>query len=244
MQRRSAVCLILVLLLSPAATVRAGLLDKAKDYRRGLKRSASEPDVATVIAGLKEALSVGTANAVASVSRVNGYFGNAAIKIPLPEKIRSAANTLSSLGMQKQVDEFVLSMNRAAERAAPRAKELFIDAVKQMTFQDARSILTGNDTAATDYLKARTSDQLAAAFTPIVSAAMNDVGVTRAYKRLMDKAISFHLVRAEDVDLTRHVTTRALEGLFRTVGEEEKKIRKDPAARVTELLKKVFAQKA
>ncbi len=232
----------LLILFTSAATAHAGLLDKVKEYGRELRKSGtgSEPDLNTVIAGLKEALSVGTVNAVTSVSKENGYFGNPRIRIPLPEKVEKTAKLLSSLGMQKQVDDFLLSMNRAAEKAAPRAKSLFIDAVKQMTFQDARTILKGNDTAATDYLRSKTSSQLYDAFRPLIASAMNEVGVTRSYKRMMDKAVATRLVKREDVDLDHHVANKALEGLFQMVGEEEKKIRKDPAARVTDLLKKVF----
>ncbi len=236
------ILIALLILFVPAASAQAGLLDKVREYGRELRKQEAGPDVDTVIAGLKEALSVGTTNAVVSVSRTNGYFGDPRIRIPLPEKVEKAAKLLSRLGMQKQVDEFLLSMNRAAEKAAPRAKSLFIGAVKQMTFQDARAILKGGDTAATDYLKAKTSRELSDAFRPLVSAAMDQVGVTRSYKRMMDKAVATRLVKAEDVDLDRHVTGKALEGLFLMVGEEEKKIRKDPAARVTDLLKKVFGR--
>lgn len=238
------VFLALFILLSVIPFAHAGLLDKVKEYGRELRKSdavSSEPDLTTVIAGLKEALSVGTVNAVTSVSKENGYFGDPRIKIPLPEKVEKTAKLLSKLGMQKQVDDFLLSMNRAAEKAAPRAKELFIGAVKQMTFQDARSILKGSDAAATDYLRSKTSPQLYDAFRPLIASAMNDVGVTRSYKRLMDKAVAARLIKREDVDLDHHVANKALEGLFHMVGEEEKKIRKDPAARVTDLLKKVFA---
>jgi len=241
MKRSLTTPFILFILLSVIPFAHAGLLDKVKEYRQELKKSGSEPDLDTVIAGLKEALSIGTVNAVTSVSKENGYFGNPRIRIPLPEKLEKTAKLLSKLGMQKQVDDFLLSMNRAAEKAAPRAKELFIGAVKQMTIQDARTILKGTDTAATDYLKAKTSQQLYDAFRPLIASAMNEVGVTRSYKRMMDKAKATRLVKPEDVDLDHHVANKALEGLFHMVSEEEKKIRKDPAARVTDLLKKVFA---
>lgn len=231
----------LVILLPFVSLGYAGLLDDAKKLTEKVKQSSSgEPDTSTVIAGLKEALSVGTENAVKTVSVVNGYFGNPAIKIPLPEKAHTAAKVLKKIGMQKQVDEFTLSMNRAAEKASPQAKKIFLNAVKQMTFQDARKILHGSDTTATDYLKSKTSAQLTTAFKPIVASAMNDVGVTRYYTQMMDKAKATHLVKPEDADLDHYVTGKALDGLFYMVGLEEKKIRKDPAARVTELLKKVF----
>lgn len=240
MNRPLIACCTLLILFTMNTALHAGWLDKAKEYSRELRKQDAGPDLETVVAGLREALTVGTANAVTTVSKVNGYFGDPRIRIPLPEKVERAAKLLSSLGMQKYVDEFVLSMNRAAEKAAPQAKTLFIGAVKQMTFQDARTILKGNDTAATDYLKDKTSKQIYDAFRPIIASAMNDVGVTRSYKRMMDKAKATRLVKPEDVDLDHHVANKALDGLFHMVGEEEKKIRKDPAARVTELLKKVF----
>ncbi len=219
----------------------AGLLDKAKALEDKFKASRGEPDTNTTIAGLKEALSVGTEKTVKTVSQADGYFGNPAIKIPLPENVQKVAKTLRKVGLKKEVDSFEVSMNRAAEKAAPKAKDIFIGAVKEMTFQDAKKILTGGDTAATDYLKAKTSEKIYTAFKPIVSSAMNDVGVTRSYKDLTGKAKLTRLLKDESLDLDHHVTNKALDGLFYMVGQEEKKIRTDPAARVTELLRKVFS---
>jgi len=220
----------------------AGLMDKAKAIEEKFKASRGEPDTNTTIAGLKEALSVGTEKAVETVSQADGYFENPAIKIPLPESVQKVAKTLRKVGLKKEVDSFEVSMNRAAEKAAPKAKDIFIGAVKEMTFQDAKKVLTGGDTAATDYLKAKTSEKIYMAFKPIVSSAMNDVGVTRSYKDLTGKAKLTRLLKDESLDLDRHVTNKALDGLFYMVGQEEKKIRTDPAARVTELLKKVFGR--
>jgi RNA binding exosome subunit len=220
----------------------AGLMDKAKALKEKVTAPRGEPDTNTTIAGLKEALSVGTENAVKSVSQADGYFGNPAIKIPLPENVQKVAKTLRKVGLKKEVDSFEVSMNRAAEKAAPRAKDIFIGAVKEMTFQDAKKVLFGGDTAATDYLKAKTSEKIYTAFKPIVSSTMNDVGVTKSYKQLADKAKRTHLLKEESLDLDRHVTNKALDGLFYMVGQEEKKIRTDPLARVTELLKKVFGR--
>jgi hypothetical protein len=193
-----------------------------------------------VVAGLKEALSIGTGNAVAANSKVDGYFKNAAIKIVVPEKIRKAADVMAKVGYQKEVDEFVLTMNRAAEKAAPRARAFFVDAIKQMTFEDARKILEGGDTAATDYFKSKTFGKMYDAFKPEVASSMDTVGVTRSYKKMMDKYAALPFVDAESMDLDRYVTTKALDGIFYMVGQEEMKIRKDPAARVTDLLKTVF----
>jgi RNA binding exosome subunit len=197
-------------------------------------------DESTIVSGLKEALSLGTANAVSSVAKVDGYLGNEAIRILMPEKIRKVADTLKKFGMQRQVDEFVLSMNRAAEHAAPQAKSYFVEAIKEMTFEDAQKILKGDDTAATDYFKAKMHDKLYAAFEPSVSESMNEVGVTRSYKAMMDKYTAIPFMKAESLDLDHYVTEKSLDGLFYMVGEEEKKIRTDPAARVTDVLRKVF----
>lgn len=150
----------------------------------GSKESA---DDSTVVSGLKEALSIGTENAVNNVSRVDGYFGNQMIKILLPENIRKVADILSTIGYQKEVDDFVLSMNRAAEKAAPKAASLFVDAIKEMTFDDARKILSGGDTSATEFFKRKTHDKLYDEFLPVVSSRMNEVGVTRSYKEMMSK---------------------------------------------------------
>lgn len=200
------------------------------------------PDNATLVNGLKEALSIGTKNAVNSVGSVDGYFKNQMIKILLPDKIRNVAEFLGKVGYQKEVDNFVMSMNRAAEKAAPQAAGFFSDALKEMTFDDAVGIWKGGDTSATEYFKKKTRDRIYQAFKPVVSASMNEVGVTRSYKDLVQKYESFPFMNTSSLDLDNYVTNKALDGLFYTVGEEEKKIRTNPAARVTELLKKVFGK--
>jgi RNA binding exosome subunit len=222
------------------AAAHAGLLDTVI---KGLGGSATgEPDNATVVSGLKEALSIGTKNAVKDVSQVNGYFGNKVIKILMPEKIQTVANVLSKVGYQKEVDDFVLSMNRAAEKAAPKAASYFTGAIKEMSFEDARGILNGGDTAATEFFKKKTHDKIYEAFKPIVSSSMNEVGVTRSYKNMMARYESIPFVDKQSLDLDHYVTNKSLDGLFYMVGEEEKKIRTDPAARVTDLLKTVFGK--
>jgi hypothetical protein len=150
---------------------------------------------------------------------------------------------LRTVGLGSQVDAFVLSMNRAAERAAPAARQIFGAAITEMSFDDARKILTGGDTAATDYFKARTSDRLTEAFRPVIDRSMNEVGVTRQYKDLLGAAHSVPFLKTESLDLDRYVTGKALDGLFHVVGEQERLIRTDPAARVTDLLKEVFARR-
>lgn len=194
-------------------------------------------------AALKEALQVGTENAVKLTGRPDGYFKNEAIKILLPEQLRTLASGLRAVGLGAQVDELVLGMNRAAERAAPQAKQIFWDAIGAMTIDDARAILGGHDTAATVYFKSKTSDALGAAFRPIVENAMREVGVTRQYTELFRRAQAIPFLNVEAYDLDRYVVARALDGLFHVVGEEEKKIRTNPAARVTELLREVFGRR-
>ncbi|MCX8023002.1 MAG: DUF4197 domain-containing protein [Syntrophorhabdaceae bacterium] len=210
---------------------------------KGIKVPSKQgPDENTTIAGLKEALTIGTGNAVTLVSKTDGYFKNQMIKILFPDSIQRVADVLGRLGYQRQIDEFILSMNRAAENAAPKAKEIFIGAIKEMTFEDAMSILKGNDTAATEYFKAKTSNQLYNAFKPVVSKSLNTVGATERYKTMMHSYEAIPFVSKEYFDLDHYVTNKALDGLFYMVGEEEKKIRNNPAARVTDLLKAVFTK--
>jgi hypothetical protein len=203
----------------------------------------SAQDSGTVASGLKEALSVGTKNAVGLLSKKDGYFGNEAVKILLPENIRRAGDALRMAGYQKEVDAFVLSMNRAAEKAAPKAADIFAGAIREMSITDAQKILNGGNTAATEYFKSKTSAQLFEAFKPDISESMNEVGVTRAYKAMTDRYTAMvPFGKVESLDLDRYVTNKSLDGLFYMVGQEETKIRTNPAARTTELLRKVFAK--
>ncbi len=192
--------------------------------------------------GLKEALKVGTENTVHLTGKTDGYFLNQAIKILMPEKLRTLEKGLRAVGYGPQVDEFVLSMNRAAEKAAPFAKQIFWDAIGEMTFEDVRKIFSGHETAATEYFKGKTSDRLTAVFKPIVDRAMNEVGVTRQYKELVGRYESLPFVKKETFDIDHYVVTKALDGLFHVLGEEERKIRTNPAARTTDLLKEVFGK--
>ncbi len=211
----------------------------------GKNAAASGPlSLATIIDGLKEALSVGTESAVDVVSKAGGYFKNPDIKIPMPQKLVEMTDLLSKFGFGEQVDKFVGSMNQAAEAAAPQATALFLDSIKTMTFADAKKILYGADTAGTDYLKSKTYDRLAADFESRVSAKMDSVGVTQAYKEISNVYNRIPLSKPVALDLDGYVTDKALDGLFFMVAEEEKKIRKDPAARVTSLLQKVFGASA
>jgi len=243
---------IIALTLLEAGIAGANLLDKVKDLagKKDKDKSSSTEgpaqgkglDKETVAAGLKEALTVGSQNAVKTVSQTDGFFKNPAIKIPLPEKVQKVEKPLRKIGLGKQVDEFILTMNRAAEKAAPPAKDIFIGAIKEMTIVDALNILKGGDTAATEYMRSKTYDKLYGLFKPTVSKAVMDVGVTKAYQQLVDKAKKSRLIKDESLDLDHHVTSKALNGLFFMLGQEEKKIRKDPVAQVTDLLKKVFGK--
>jgi hypothetical protein len=196
-----------------------------------------------ITAGLKEALQVSTSNAVNSTGRPDGYFKNAAIKILLPPKLQAAGRGMRLLGMGAQVDELELGMNRAAEQAAPAAKQIFLNSLTKMTFTDARQILSGNDTAATDFFKRTSTEQLSTAFQPIVHQSMENVGVVRQYEQLMQSPVAQRLNAGGNFNLDDYVVGKALDGLFYMMGEEEKKIRKDPAAQTTALLREVFGKK-
>ena len=192
--------------------------------------------------GLKQALQVGTEKAVGLTGKTDGYFANALIKILMPERLHTVERGLRAVGQGERVDEFVLSMNRAAERAAPAAKSIFWDAIAAMSFDDARRILQGSNTAATEYFKQKTTEKLTSAFGPVVSSAMNETGVTRQYKEIVGAAEALPFVNVESLDLDHYVIGKALDGLFVVVGQEEQKIRTNPAARVTPLLKEVFGK--
>ena len=196
-----------------------------------------------ITSGLKEALKIGTENTVNLTGKMDGYFKNEAIKILMPEKLQTLEKGLRMVGYGPQVDEFVQSMNRAAERAAPSAKQIFWDAIGQMTFADAKKILAGSNTAATDYFKSKTTNSLTEAFKPIVEEAMNEVGVTRQYKDLVGRFQAIPFVKTEAYDIDQYVVAKSLDGLFYVLGQEEQKIRTNPAARVTDLLKEVFGKK-
>ncbi|HEY7519565.1 MAG TPA: DUF4197 domain-containing protein [Methylomirabilota bacterium] len=234
----------LVIAASPAAAQLDQLL-KQLPQLPGTEQLPATGSVGDVKIGqaLKEALQVGTANAVAITGKTDGYFKNQAIKILLPERLRTLERGLRTVGYGAEVDELVVGMNRAAERAAPQAKQIFWDAIGAMTIDDARTILNGSETAATDYFRAKTSEPLTASFRPIVETSMKEVGVTRQYTDLYRRAQAIPFLNVEAYDLDRYVVTRALDGLFHVVGEEEKKIRTNPGARVTDLLREVFGRR-
>jgi len=195
-----------------------------------------------LVTGFKQALSIGTEKAVQTVSSPDGYFGNQAIKILLPDTMQKVATILGKLGMQKQVDDFTLSMNRAAEKAAPEAASIFGAAIKDMNIEDAQKIYSGGDTAATEFFKEKTSGQIFSAFKPIIASSMQEVGATALFNNIMSKYNSIPFTSKTSVDIEEYVTTQAMDGLFTMVGQEEQKIRTDPVAQTTNLLKSIFGQ--
>jgi hypothetical protein len=193
-----------------------------------------------VVKGLKEALNVGISKSVEKASAVNGFFKNPAIFIPFPKEVEQVKTTLSSVGMKPQVDKFVETLNRAAELAAKDAAPIFINAITSMSLNDGISILKGNETAATNYLKTNTNEQLKVKFLPVVKSALQKVQITKYWNPLAKKYNKIPMTKRVNPNLEDYVSTRAIEGLFKLVGDEETKIRKDPASRVSDLLKKVF----
>lgn len=190
--------------------------------------------------GLKEALTQGAGKAVDLLGRKDGFLGNPKVKIPLPKGLEEAAGIMRGLGMGKQVDELEVAMNRAAEAAVPEAKALLVNAVKQMTVEDAKKILTGGDTAGTDFFKGKTAAPLTTKFLPIVKKAIAKVKLAEKYDHFAGKASKFGVIKEEDTHLENYVTRRALDGLYLMIGEEEKAIRKDPVGAAGSLAKKVF----
>jgi hypothetical protein len=240
--RKIIIGLLFAMFLGQTPQALAQLGDILKGFKKtiGLDRELSENKV---IEGLKEALEIGTGNAVGLVSQLNGYYKNPKIKIPLPDSVQKVEKILRKVGFGSKVDDFEMSMNRAAEQAAPEAKALFIDTIKQMSFDDARNILNGSDNAATLYFKDKTWDRLFDKFKPIVNLTMSKVGVTRYYQDLDKKVRSIPFADSMSFDLDKYVTDGTLEGLFYMVEQQEREIRQNPAARVTELLKEVFGGK-
>jgi hypothetical protein len=198
--------------------------------------SVTDQDAAT---GMKDALVQGAGAAVQLLGRQDGFLGNPKVKIPLPDTLRSIESGLRLIGMKKQADDLVVTMNRAAESAVPEAKALLVEAVKKMTLQDAKGILTGGDTAATEYFKRATSAQLTQRFLPIVTAWTSKVGLAEQYNSLVDRGAQLGLVR-KDERIENYVTRKALDGLYLMIAEQERAIRQNPVGAATNAAKKVF----
>jgi len=241
---KAGVVLLMGMLLALAG--HAAYAQQIGDVLKGLQKGVGGGSAASeteIVNGLKEALQIGTGNAVQIVSKVDGYYKNPKIRIPLPDTVQKTEKILRAAGYGSKVDEFELSMNRAAERAAPEAKRLFLDAIQQMTFTDAKKILNGRENEATLYFKDKTSPRLREISKPVVRQAMGEVGVTKSYQDLEQSARSVPFAGAFTFDLDQYVTDKAMDGLFLMVAEEEKRIRQDPVARTTDLLKKVFGSR-
>ncbi len=193
-----------------------------------------------IISGLREALSVGTTNSTAKANKLDGYLKNPAIKIPFPKDAALMEQQLRALGMGKQCDQLVTSLNRAAEKAAVDAGPIFLNAIKAITINDGLSILNGGNDAATQFLQKGTNTELKAKFQPIIKQALAQVNATKYWNPLFTRYNKIPMVQKVNPNLEAYVTDRAILGLFKLVAEEETKIRKDPASRVSDILKKVF----
>ena len=217
----------------------ASLLDSLKgapDSANSTKSGEGKIDL-----GLKDALKVGVKNAIKALGKNNGYFSNSAVKILLPEEIRKAESVLRGAGFGPELDDFTLSMNRAAEKAAPLAADIFADAIVNISFADAVKILRGGNTAATEYLRDKTYDKLLTLYQPAVHKTMNEYKVTQQYDAIAGRIHKLPFVgHAVNLDINRYVSSKALDGLFYMVAQEETNIRTNPRARVTSLLKEVF----
>jgi hypothetical protein len=218
--------------------------ETAQQVLGGIANSQTEPSVAEVASGLKEALNVGAQNSAGKLSVVDGFFKDEVIKILLPPEAQKVEKTLRSLGFNKLVDDAILSINRGAEDACKTAAPIFGNAIKQMTIQDAIGILKGNDSSATTYLKNKTTTDLTNSFKPVIQQSLDKVGATKYWGDVFNTYNKLPTTfKKINPDLSGYVTERALGGLFHYVSLEEQKIRKDPVARVTDLLKKVFGSK-
>jgi hypothetical protein len=197
----------------------------------------SETDAA---AGVRAALERGATSAVSLLGKTDGFLGNPKVRIPLPGFLADAAKLLKATGQQKRVDELVTAMNRAAEAAMPEAKAMLVGAVKSMSVEDARKVITGGDDSVTQFFAGKTREPLGVKFLPIVTRATEKVSLASKYNAVAGKATSLGLVKKEDANVQQYVTGKALDGLYLMIGEEERKIRQNPVATGSAILKKVF----
>jgi hypothetical protein len=204
---------------------------------------ASSLSTEDAVAGIREALIKGTGQTVKLVSIENGYFGNKEIKIPFPPEAREMEQKLRMIGMNSQVDEAILSFNRAAETAAGKIQPIFVDAIKKMSIEDAIAIVNGNEDAATRYLEKTTENELRIKIKPVIQSALDEVQATRYWKDLVTSYNALPFVKKMNPDLAEYVTAEAINGLFIMIAHEERKIRTDPMARTTNILKEVFGRK-
>lgn len=239
MKKIKTIMLLGLMGISTASFAQLGkLLDKAKAAATGNTSNLSSTDITTA---LKQALEQGTAKSADLLSKENGFFGNAAVKILFPPEAKKAEATLRKLGLNKMCDDAILSFNRAAEDAAKEAKPIFVSAIKSMTLNDAKSILMGPNDAATTYFKKTTTDSLIKVFEPIIQKSMDKVGATKYYGAVIERYNKVPFVAKLNPDLKAYVTQKAIDGVFTEVAQEELKIRENPAFRTTDLMKKVFS---
>ena len=232
------VSVVLLLLAAPAAGfAQGGFLKKAREVVSGKEGALSSEEIAR---GLKEALGQGASKGTDQAAKVDGYFGNGKIRIPFPPEVQQVERKLRAVGLGSKVDEFVLSLNRAAEDAADEAKPIFLKAITSLTVPDALGILRGEKNSATQYLKRTTSPDLTTAFSPLIKTSLDKVSATRYYADLVNTYNKLPLVKKVNPNLGEYATQKAIDGLFTLVEEEEANIRANPAARTSELLKKVF----
>ena len=238
----AALVLAMTSLLNPAQADWKKLLEQTLEGDKAMGAAASSAlSNEDMVNGLKEALASGAQSAVDTLGRSGGFMQNNAVKIPLPEKLQSVGSVLEAVGQGQYVDEFVQTMNSAAETAVPEAGAILADSIRQMSVEDARGILNGPDDAATQYFRRVGEDRLTNKLRPIVGDATSRAGVTSSYKNLLDQAgPAAAMMNADAMDLDGYVTNKALDGLFFMIAAEEKRIRENPAARSTELLQKVF----
>jgi hypothetical protein len=241
--RRLVIALVGATLFSaPGAAGAQGLFDKAKSLLGGAASGGGSLSSEELANGLKEALRVGADRVVTGLSATDGFNANPDIHIPLPASLQKVQSALRTVGLSGMADDLELRLNRAAEAAAPEAKQLFWNALSTMSFDDARKIYDGPDDAATSYFRGRMTPDLKARFTPVVDDSLREVGAVRAYDDMMGSYKSLPFVPDVSADLSNHVVTKALDGLFLMLAREEKAIRENPAARTTELLQKVFSR--
>lgn len=243
------VALGIMLLSATAGNTHAQLI---RDYvndagrRLGVNKKGDNNTITNteIVAALREALQNGAKGATSRLSAQNGFFGNALVKVLMPPEAKKVETTLRQIGMGAYVDKAILSMNRAAEDASAKALPIFVNAIKGMTIQDALGILNGSNDAATQYLKSKTTMQLTAAFKPVINESLDKVNATRYWAEVFEVYNNLPTTYNKvNPDLSAYVTERALNGVFVYIAEEENKIRINPAARVTDLLKKVFGRK-
>ncbi len=224
--------LLSLLLIFPAC-------DILKELEIPFNEPLTEQDIIT---GLKEALRVGTENGVSSLSQVDAYYANPLYKIPFPEDVKYVEEKLRALGFNKMLDDFIINMNRGAEKAVKKASPIFLKAIKSMSFSDAKKILAGSENEATNYFHSKTYDQLKKAFKPDVQNTLDQIQLTAYWDDITTAYNKIPFTKKVETDLAEYVTTKTVDGLFIKISQEEKLIREDPRARVNEILRKVFGQ--